>query len=215
MSAANAFCCRKRLRQEAPHRSFQALAKIAVVLKSPRREIPRRYACLRQAVRNDGFEDCLRRAEMFLHPAMATLARIKLRLHGQGITSRNSGTRLVLSLAMLSAGFEGVFLLRGFKAGVFSVAKERRGIHLIAELAHVSIGTVDRALHGRAGINDATRQRILQIARQVGYAPNLAARALSVAKANTKIGVCVPREIHFFYDQLWNGILEEEIGRAS
>src|SRR5258707_3060025 len=50
---------------------------------------------------------------------------------------------------------------------------------------------------------------ILQIARQVGYAPNLAARALSVAKANTKIGVCVPREIHFFYDQLWSGILEE------
>jgi LacI family transcriptional regulator len=89
------------------------------------------------------------------------------------------------------------------------VAEERRGIHLIAELAHVSIGTVDRALHGRAGINDATRQRILQIARQVGYAPNLAARALSVAKANTKIGVCVPREIHFFYDQLWSGILEE------
>jgi len=89
------------------------------------------------------------------------------------------------------------------------VAKERRGIHLIAELANVSIGTVDRALHGRAGINDSTRQRILQIARQVGYAPNLAARALSVAKADTKIGVCVPREIHFFYDQLWSGILEE------
>jgi len=90
------------------------------------------------------------------------------------------------------------------------MAKERRGIHQIAELAQVSIGTVDRALHGRPGINEATRQRILQIARQVGYTPNLAARALSVAKANTKIGVCVPREIHFFYDQLWSGVLEEE-----
>jgi len=87
--------------------------------------------------------------------------------------------------------------------------KERRGIHLIAELAQVSIGTVDRALHGRAGINDSTRQRILQIAQQVSYTPNLAARALSVAKANIKIGVCVPREIHFFYDQLWSGILDE------
>jgi DNA-binding LacI/PurR family transcriptional regulator len=41
------------------------------------------------------------------------------------------------------------------------VAKERFGIHMIAELAHFSIGTVDRALHGRAGINDATRQRII------------------------------------------------------
>jgi LacI family transcriptional regulator len=87
--------------------------------------------------------------------------------------------------------------------------KNRRGIHLIAELADVSIGTVDRALHGRAGINESTRQRILQIAQQIAYTPNLAARALSVSSANARIGVCVPREIHFFYDQLWSGILDE------
>jgi LacI family transcriptional regulator len=89
------------------------------------------------------------------------------------------------------------------------MGKERRGIHLIAEMAHVSIGTVDRALHGRGGIKEATRQQILQIARQIGYTPNLAARALSVAKASARIGVCMPREIHFFYDQLWSGVLDE------
>jgi LacI family transcriptional regulator len=89
------------------------------------------------------------------------------------------------------------------------MSKERRGIHLIAEMANVSIGTVDRALHGRGGIKDATRQRILQIARQIGYTPNLAARALSVTKASSRIGVCIPREIRFFYDQLWSGVLEE------
>src|ERR1700731_2182216 len=87
--------------------------------------------------------------------------------------------------------------------------KERRGIHLIAEMANVSIGTVDRALHGRGGIKESTRQRILQIARQIGYTPNLAARALSVTKSISRIGVCMPREIHFFYDQLWSGVLEE------
>ena len=48
------------------------------------------------------------------------------------------------------------------------MSKERRGIHLIAEMAKVSIGTVDRALHGRGGIKDDTRHRILQIARQIG-----------------------------------------------
>lgn len=80
---------------------------------------------------------------------------------------------------------------------------------MIAELAHVSIGTVDRALHGRDGIRESTRQRILQIARQISYTPNLAARALSVSSANARIGVCIPREIHFFYDQLWSGVLEE------
>ena len=94
------------------------------------------------------------------------------------------------------------------------MTKNRRGIHLIAEMANVSIGTVDRALHGREGIKESTRQRILQIARQIGYTPNLAARALSVAGASARIGVCIPREIHFFYDQLWRGVLDEE-KRAS
>ena len=93
-------------------------------------------------------------------------------------------------------------------------SKKRKGIHQIAQLARVSIGTVDRALHGRAGINPATRQRILKIASQIGYSPNLAARALSIARANVRIGVCIPREIHFFYDQMWRGILDEE-RRAS
>lgn len=87
--------------------------------------------------------------------------------------------------------------------------KDRRGIHLIAELANVSIGTVDRALHGRPGISESTRQRILKIAEQIAYTPNLAARSLSVSKASARIGVCIPREIHFFYDQLWGGVLDE------
>ncbi len=89
------------------------------------------------------------------------------------------------------------------------MTKKRRGIHLIAEIAQVSIGTVDRALHGRGGIKEATRQRILEISKQIGYTPNLAARALSVAGASARIGVCIPREIHFFYDQMWKGVLEE------
>src|SRR5256885_9438700 len=90
-----------------------------------------------------------------------------------------------------------------------SMTKQRSGIHLIAQMANVSIGTVDRALHGRGGIKESTRQRILQVARQIGYTPNLAARALSVAKASARVGVCIPREIHFFYDQLWSGVRDE------
>jgi len=89
------------------------------------------------------------------------------------------------------------------------MSKEKHGIHLIAEMASVSIGTVDRALHGRGGIKESTRKRILQIAQQIGYSPNLAARALSVARGSVRIGVCMPKEIHFFYDQLWSGVLEE------
>jgi len=82
-------------------------------------------------------------------------------------------------------------------------------VHDIARLAHVSIGTVDRALHARKEINRETRKRILRIARKVGYKPNLAARLLAVGRAPLCIGVCIPREIHFFYDQVRQGIMEE------
>src|SRR5216684_1579299 len=86
---------------------------------------------------------------------------------------------------------------------------QRAGIHKIAELAGVSIGTVDRALHGRAGISAATRKKVLRIARKLEYRPNPAARILSVGRPNFRIGVCIPREIHFFYDQMRAGIFEE------
>jgi len=89
------------------------------------------------------------------------------------------------------------------------VEEERIGIPQIAELANVSIGTVDRALHARKGVSKATRKRILQIAKRVEYTPNPAARMLSLGRANVKIGVCIPRETHLFYDQLRDGILDE------
>jgi LacI family transcriptional regulator len=87
--------------------------------------------------------------------------------------------------------------------------KKKVGVHRLAEQANVSIGTVDRALHGRPGINEKTRERVLRIARELGYEPNLAARALSRSRTHVRVGVCVPREIHFFYDQLWEGIYDE------
>jgi LacI family transcriptional regulator len=89
------------------------------------------------------------------------------------------------------------------------VLEGKVGIPQLAELAGVSIGTVDRALHARRGVSEATRQRVLQIAKRMGYSPNLAARMLSVGRANVKIGVCIPREPRYFYGQLSDGILEE------
>ncbi len=83
------------------------------------------------------------------------------------------------------------------------------GISDIAKLANVSIGTVDRALHGRARISERTRKRVLNLARELGYKPNLAARALSVGRGTLRIGVCIPREIHFFYDQVRSGLVAE------
>jgi len=86
---------------------------------------------------------------------------------------------------------------------------KRVGVHKIAELAKVSIGTVDRALHGRPGISEATRKKVLRIAKKLDYTPHLAARILSVGPGDFKIGVCIPKEIHFFYDQMRAGIFDE------
>ncbi len=85
---------------------------------------------------------------------------------------------------------------------------KRIGIPEIARLANVTIATVDRALHGRKGISEDTRKRILEIARSVGYRPNPAARALSSGRP-LRIGVCIPKELHYYFDQLRQGILTE------
>jgi LacI family transcriptional regulator len=89
------------------------------------------------------------------------------------------------------------------------MATSKIRIREIAKLANVSIGTVDRAFHARRGIREETRKRVLQIAKDLGYTPNPAARALSVGAGVIRVGVCIPREIHFFYDQLRAGILAE------
>ena len=87
--------------------------------------------------------------------------------------------------------------------------KKNNGVYRLADMAKVSRGTVDRALHGRPGISKKTRNRVLRIAQELGYEPNMAARALSKSRMGIRIGVCIPREIHFFYDQLWEGIYDE------
>lgn len=79
----------------------------------------------------------------------------------------------------------------------------------IARLAKVSIGTVDRALNDRREINHLTRKRILRIAQELGYKPNLAARMLAVGSPGLSIGVCLPDVSDFFWRQVLVGILEE------
>ncbi|MGA3169088.1 MAG: substrate-binding domain-containing protein [Terriglobia bacterium] len=83
------------------------------------------------------------------------------------------------------------------------------GVRQIAKLADVSVGTVDRALNGRKGISESTRKRILTIAETAGYKPDPAARALSAGRVPVKLGVCLPREIRYYWDELRHGILVE------
>lgn len=60
----------------------------------------------------------------------------------------------------------------------------------LAALCGVSQGTVDRALHGRGEIRAETRERILKVAAEYGYVPNVSARRLAGGKSGL-VGVVV------------------------
>jgi LacI family transcriptional regulator len=79
------------------------------------------------------------------------------------------------------------------------------GIKDIARALGISIGTVDRALHGRIGVSATTQARVLQMADQLGYKPNLAAQALKLNR-RIEIAVVLPRQISHFFDPLRAGI---------
>ena len=82
---------------------------------------------------------------------------------------------------------------------------EKATIQTIAREAGVSVGTVDRALNGRGRISEETRQRILDIARQLHYRPNKAASALGRQK-KLRIFAITPETPHLFYDPIRDGI---------
>lgn len=69
--------------------------------------------------------------------------------------------------------------------------KELVGVKEIARRAKVSIGTVDRVLHNRAGVSQKTKDKILAIIEELEYQPNILARRLASKKTLT-IAVLIP-----------------------
>lgn len=60
----------------------------------------------------------------------------------------------------------------------------------IAKAAGVSVTTVSRALNGYSDVNEKTRRKIMDIAKQLNYSPNTLARGLVMKKSRT-IGMLV------------------------
>lgn len=86
-----------------------------------------------------------------------------------------------------------------------SAAGRPVGIKDIAKALGISIGTVDRAIHSRGGINPITKQRVLMMAQTLGYKPNLAARFLK-APRQVRVSVNLPARIGPFFDAVRFGI---------
>jgi DNA-binding LacI/PurR family transcriptional regulator len=82
----------------------------------------------------------------------------------------------------------------------------------IAKAIGVSKTTVTNALAGKANVSEATRQRILQCAQDMGYRPNELARSLAQGKTFT-IGLMLPSIANPFYPELAEAI--ENCARLS
>ncbi|PWG00327.1 LacI family DNA-binding transcriptional regulator [Levilactobacillus bambusae] len=80
----------------------------------------------------------------------------------------------------------------------------------IAKEAGVSVSTASRALNDNPHVSQATRQRVQQLAEQMGYVPNLNAKNLTNGEANA-VGVIFPTsdrvaQANPFYIDLLRGI---------
>jgi LacI family transcriptional regulator len=78
----------------------------------------------------------------------------------------------------------------------------------LADALGVSTGTVHRALHNHPGVNPLTKTRVVQMAKSMGYQPNLAARFLS-RRQQLRISVNTLQGTTSFWDDVRDGIQKE------
>jgi len=90
-------------------------------------------------------------------------------------------------------------------------SKKRITIKDIAELAGVSTVPVHKVLYGKPGIAEATREKVIELAREHNYTINSAASSLK--RRTVHLAVLINEgtgEDRFFYPYLWKGIAEAE-----
>lgn len=78
-------------------------------------------------------------------------------------------------------------------------------IYDIAKASGVSIATVSRVLNKNAKVQDSTRQKVLDIAEQMGYQPKIWARNLANRRSNL-ITVIVPVVSNYFFLEVLAGM---------
>ncbi len=83
---------------------------------------------------------------------------------------------------------------------------ERVTIYEVARAAGVSVATVSRALNG-GPVAPATRERVLEIARRLGYRPDRLAQGLATGKSRT-VGVVIPDATGPLYGQMQRGLAD-------
>ncbi len=85
----------------------------------------------------------------------------------------------------------------------------RKGLTLkdVSEASGVSEMTVSRVLRNRGDVSAATREKVLQAAKSLGYVPNKIAGALATSRVNL-VGVIVPSLSNMVFPRVLSGITE-------
>ena len=82
----------------------------------------------------------------------------------------------------------------------------------VAKRLNLSITTVSRALDGYSDVSEETRQKVIKMAREMGYVPNRAARQLRKQRTQTLgyiLPTSVPRFSDPFFSDFFSGIGDE------
>jgi LacI family transcriptional regulator len=86
--------------------------------------------------------------------------------------------------------------------------KKRITLKELAEIANTSVTAVSRALSGKDGVSEATRQHIVQIAKDNNYRPNLLAKNMRSLRTNL-IGIIVGDITRTYFIELLRGVEKE------
>jgi LacI family transcriptional regulator len=85
------------------------------------------------------------------------------------------------------------------------------GIKDVAKNANVALATVDRVIHGRKGVSEKTREKVLKVIEEIGFQPNI--MASNLAKNITfVIGVLLPKSssVSGYWDLPLKGIMKAQ-----
>ncbi len=96
-----------------------------------------------------------------------------------------------------------------------SVRKSRPSLEEVAALAGVSRATVSRVVNGATTVDAAMRSRVDDAVRELGYQPNLSARALVRRRTDTLALVVSEPDVRVFGDPFFSGIIRGVTAEAS
>lgn len=91
--------------------------------------------------------------------------------------------------------------------------KKRPTIADVARAAGVSLMTVSRVMNDKTGVGEETRERILELAAEMGYRPSQVARGLAMRQTSS-IGLVVPDIANPFFAHIVQGAEEVAFKRG-